>query len=100
VAVIECVATESDDVPNVAFPELNAPVPKGVAPSMKVTVPLGVPAPGATALTVAVNVTNWPNTDGWTEEVTAVVVAAWFTVWVIADEVFPVKLWGVSELPL
>ncbi len=33
-------------------------------PSLKVTVPLGVPAPGATAATVAVNVTRWPKTDG------------------------------------
>lgn len=48
------------------------PVPNVVTPSMKVTVPLGVPAPDG--VTVAVNVTDWPNTDGFREEVTAVVV--------------------------
>ena len=34
------------------------PVPRVVAPFLKVTVPLAVPAPGETALTVAVNVTD------------------------------------------
>ena len=32
-------------------------------------------------VTVAVNVTAWPNTDGFTEEVSAVAVAALLTVW-------------------
>ena len=32
--------------------------------SVNVTVPVGVPVPGATADTVAVNVTDWPDTDG------------------------------------
>ena len=32
-----------------------------VAPSVNVTVPVGVPAPGAAASTVAVKVTVWPN---------------------------------------
>ena len=62
-----------------------------VAPSKKFTVPVGVPAPGAVAVTVAVNVTDWPKTDGFAEETTAVLVAAWFTVCVIAGEVLPVK---------
>src|SRR2546427_8066655 len=35
-------------------------VPIGVAPSLKVTVPVGVPVPGALAVTVAVKVTAWP----------------------------------------
>ena len=34
-----------------------AAVPRTVLPSSKVTVPVGVPAPGATAVTVAVKVT-------------------------------------------
>ena len=33
-------------------------------PSLKVTVPVGVPPPGAGAVTVAVNVTDWPTTEG------------------------------------
>ena len=48
----------------------------------KVTVPVGVPAPGATGATVAVKVTGWPKTDGSGDEVTVVVVDACATVWV------------------
>lgn len=56
----------------------------GVVPSprSKVTVPVGVPAPGARGATAAVNVTGWPTTDGSGDELTAVVVEARFTVWV------------------
>jgi hypothetical protein len=43
---------------------------------LKVTVPEGVPAPGATAETVAVNVTDPPTIDGWLEEMSAVADAA------------------------
>jgi hypothetical protein len=35
-----------------------------------------VPEPGETALTVAVNVTDWPKTDVLAEELTVVVVEA------------------------
>ena len=49
-------------------------------PSLNVTVPAGVPAPGLTALTVAVNVTLWPNTDELDDEDTDVEVLAVFTV--------------------
>jgi hypothetical protein len=62
------------------MPELRVPVPNVVVPSMKVTVPLAVPLPGATALTAAVNVTDCPNTDGFTLEVKVVVVSALYTV--------------------
>jgi|SRR6266404_4715244 len=55
------------------------------------TVPVRVPEPGATALTVAVKVTNWPKTEGLAEEATVVVVEAWFTSCESADEVLPVK---------
>ena len=48
----------------------------------KVTVPVGVPAPGETGATVAVKVTDCPKTDGSGDEVTVVVVDAWLTVWV------------------
>jgi hypothetical protein len=47
---------------NAATPFDSVPVPScvagAVAPSMKVTVPVGVPVAGATADTVAVNVTD------------------------------------------
>jgi len=66
--------------------------PKLTPSTLNCTLPVGVAVLGDTSLTVAVKVTDWPKTDGLPEEVTAVVVAAWFTVWVIADEVLPVKL--------
>jgi hypothetical protein len=55
-------------------------VPTVVVPSLKVTVPPGVPAPGATTLTVAVNVTDWPKTEGLADDATPVVVDACATV--------------------
>ena len=48
---------------------------------VKVTLPVGMPIPGATAATVAVKVTG-PAPDGLAEETTVVFVAAWLTVWV------------------
>jgi len=65
---------------NVAVPPDNVPVPRVVVPSKNVTVPLGLPAPGATTVTVAVNVTLCPKTDGLADEVTVVVLAAFVTV--------------------
>src|SRR5436190_3258483 len=62
-----------------------------LAPSLKSTVPLGVPAPGAVAVTVAVKVTDWPNTDGFAEDVTAVVVEAWLTTCDTAELVLVMK---------
>ena len=62
---------------------LTVPVPRVVLPSLKVTVPVGLAAafePGLVMLTVAVKVTAWPETDGLTDELTVVVVLAWFTV--------------------
>ena len=65
---------------NVAVPALSVPVPSVAAPSLNVTVPVGLPAPGAVALIVAVNVTVWPDTDGVTVDASAVEVAALLTV--------------------
>ena len=67
-------------------------MPNVFVPSLKLTVPVGVPAPGETALTVAVKVTDWPETDGFAEEATVVVVLALFTVWVKVKEVLVEKL--------
>ena len=83
--------TASDEVVNVALPPVRLAVPRVEAPSRKVTVPVGVPAPGETALTVAVNVTAWPDADGFTDEVTVVELEALLTVWVIAAEVLLLK---------
>ena len=69
--------TASDEIANVAAPApSSAPVPRTVAPSLNVAVPVGVPAPGAVAETVAVNVVLPPVTVGLTDETTAVLVAA------------------------
>src|SRR5437773_1390824 len=69
-------------------------VPKLFPSILKRTFPVGAPAPGATGLTVAVNVTDWPNTEGLAEEITAVAVSALFTVWVKGEAVLslPLKL--------
>ena len=91
-AVIECDATLRDDVAKVAWPELNVLVASDVAPSLKVTVPVGVPAPAPVGVTVAVKVTDCPNTDGLAEEATAVALPLLFTVCVTVDEVLVVKL--------
>jgi hypothetical protein len=55
-AVMLCDPTVSDDVLKVAVPPLNVAVPSEFAPSLNVTVPVGVPLPDCGA-TVAVNVT-------------------------------------------
>jgi hypothetical protein len=55
---------------------LRVPVPRVVLPSVKVTVPVGVPP---AEVIVAVNVTDCPLTEGLREEVTVVLVPAWFT---------------------
>jgi hypothetical protein len=63
-----------------------------VAPSWKETVPVGVPAPGGVAATVAVKLTDWPNTDGFNEEVTRVLVLEGFTVWSTGTDVLRSKV--------
>jgi hypothetical protein len=80
-------------VVNVAEPDaLNATVPRMVAPSWKLTVPAGIPLPGATTDTCAVYVTDWLSIEGFAEDLIVVVVEALFTVCVTATEVLPVKL--------
>lgn len=56
--------------------------PRVVVPSRKVTLPVGVPL--VAGLTVAVNVTGCPSPDGFTDEISTVVLAASWTVWVAA----------------
>ena len=76
---------------NVAIAEpFSGPVPSVVAPSLNVIVPVGVPA--ALEVTVAVNVTDCPKGDGFSEDVTVAVLAAVFTVCVSAAEVLVAKL--------
>src|SRR5467141_159345 len=70
--------------PAIGFPTQPAML---TPPSWKVTVPVGVPTPGGLAVTVAVKVTLCPDTEGLADELSPVVVASWFTVWVNGAEV-------------
>ena len=79
-----CVPTVNVDVVKVASPEARVTLAaRWSRPSVNVTVPLAaVPLLGPVVIvTVAVNVTAWPNTDGFTDDVSAVAVAALLTVW-------------------
>ena len=63
--------------------------PRDIVPFLKVTVPVGV---RTKPVTVAVNVTDWPNALGLTDDMTAVVVKPTVTFCVNGDEVLVVKL--------
>ena len=64
-----CWPTAKDEVLNVADPLLTATgAPRFVVPSLNCRVPVGVPAPGATAETVAVKRTVWRNIDGFVDD--------------------------------
>ncbi len=91
-AVMECDPTERVDLVMIAWLLRSVPVPSEIVPFLKVTVPLGVPE--VAGLTVAVNVTDCPDTEGFTEETTVVDVATAMPlmVWVSTGEVLPVKL--------
>lgn len=78
-AVIACVATESELVVKVALPAVTAtPEASVVDPSVKVTLPVGVPLDEPI---VAVNVTDCPGPDGFADEVTVVVEVPPWTTW-------------------
>jgi len=51
-------------------------VPKVMLPSKNVTLPVGVPAPGATGATIADSVTDCPKFEGLGAALNAVVVEA------------------------
>jgi hypothetical protein len=72
--MIEWLPTPSDEIMNWACPLLSVPLPRVAVPSLKVTVPVGVPAVGLTGDTIAVKVTDWPYTEGLGEEIKLVVV--------------------------
>lgn len=60
----------------VATPSVRLPIPSAPLAEVKVTTPVGVPAPGGATVTVAMKVTDWPVSDGFGALVGAVVVAA------------------------
>ena len=65
--------------------------PRVVEPSKKVTDPVGVPVPGATAATLAVKLMDWPYTEGLTVTTRLVVVLSLLTAWVKLGAVLAVK---------
>jgi hypothetical protein len=65
----------------VAWPPERATWLIGLPSRANVTLPVGVPDPGLSAVTVAVNVTDWPYTEGLTDEPSWVVLESWATVW-------------------
>jgi hypothetical protein len=82
VAVNEWAAAESEVVVNVATPLVRVPVPRAVAPSLNVTVPVAVDGD-----TVAVRVTLWPNVEVLADEVRMVLVPVLWTVWARVEDV-------------
>jgi hypothetical protein len=79
-----------DVVLNVACPEtFSVPVPRVMVPSLNITEPVGTPP---LELTVAVKVTDWPSTDGFSDEAIVALVAARFTVCAKGTEVLAAKL--------
>ena len=74
-AVMECAATARVAMLIVAVPEaFSVAAPRVVVPSLKVTLPLGVPE--AAGFTVAVNVTELPDRIGFALDVSTVVVVS------------------------
>src|SRR5215469_10963313 len=77
----------SPAVVNAADPPLSAAAPRTVEPSRNCTVPV---APEGD--TVAVNVTDWPETDGFRDETMATVAASFDTVTFTAEDVLAASL--------
>ena len=86
---MECGPTASVVIVNDARPLLSVAVPRAAVPSLKVTTPVGPPA---VAFKSAVNVTDCPYTEGFTEEVTVAKVVPLLTVCVNTEEVLLSKL--------
>ena len=83
-----CRPTLNAEVFKLAAPDETAPVPSVVAPSLKITVPVGEPA---IAATLTVKVTDWPNVLEVGTAVSVVVVVATLTVCVIAVDALEPK---------
>jgi len=90
-ALMVWVPTVSVAVSSVATPPDRALVPRVVVPSLKVTVPVGVPAPEDT---VAVKTTVCPKVEGFWDEATEVLEAALFTVSVPLAELEAKLAWA------
>ena len=80
----------------VARPLSSEAVPSTACPSSNVTLPVGVAAEPAVAVTVAVNVTTWPAVELSGDAVRVVVVAAWLTASTVVP--LPVAKCGVAAV--
>jgi hypothetical protein len=92
-AVMVSVPTGSVVVVKLAALPLREALPRLVLPLLNVTVPVAVP-PNCPE-TVAVKVTDWPEGEGFSDEVKVVVEPAFPTTWLTAVDVLPAK----SESP-
>jgi len=90
-AVSTCVPISSPEVVKEAWLFKRVLTPSTSVPSRKVTVPVGVPALGAVAITVAVKLLGCTVNAWLGDKVSVVVVAAWLTVWFRAAEVLMPK---------
>ena len=73
---MECAPTDNVEITHVVAPATSGRLTQAAMftpPSWNVTVPVGV---GPTPVTTAVRVTDWPKTDGFTEDVNVVVEGA------------------------
>jgi len=75
--------TVSELLIKVAVVPLSGTTKKLPLSTTNLTCPVGVPAPGAVTLMVAMKVTSWPTTDGLGEDVSAVLVPALLTICVV-----------------
>lgn len=80
-----CVPVDRVEMVKAATPPLSARFPSFVVPSMKFTLPTGVPV--VVDFTVAVNVTVSPEVDGFADDTTLVVLPALLITWERTDEV-------------
>jgi len=88
-AWMACVGAIGIDAVHAATPDVTVTaVHSVVAPSLKVTVPEGIPAPTDVACTVAVKSTLWPGSDGLALDVSVTEVAAG---WILSDSCADVR---------
>ena len=69
-----------DDTVRTPLPSMFCKPPRRMPLSLNCMPPVGVPIPGVTAVTVAVNATPWPTIEGLSDEETATDAPALFTV--------------------
>lgn len=90
-SVIELAPSASALVVMLPDPDVRVADPSVCVPFMNTTLPVGVPAPGLTACTVAVRATDWPKTGAVVDGVNVVVVVACATAIVTPVDVLGLK---------